>query len=325
MCASILGTCLCVLLPLQLSAQAPARATLFPTGPERLTWYLPHLTWEDVEAYLRQSDMILIPVGSLEQHGKHLPLGTDFLQAQEICLRVGERCKVLVAPVVMSGVSDYHMGFAGTLTLAPETFQAVLFDTARSLVAHGFRRLLFYTGHGGNRPALTYVIDRINRETPATAIDLTAFEPPTDDPVVKALKLDLHAGVEETSIMLHLAPSLVRMERAENPTLTLAPNLAAIYNLKEGEARTALDLASAFLPESTGKRGSTREMSSNGAFTTGDIRTATPGIGKSRMDALVQAMVKAVETIRSIPAGPTELGNGQPLRPGNPGSRKELP
>jgi creatinine amidohydrolase len=76
--------------------------------------------------------MIIVPVGSVEQHGKQLPLGSDFIDAVELSLRIAERTRVLVAPVVLAGVSDYHLGFPGTIALSPQTFEAVLFETARS-------------------------------------------------------------------------------------------------------------------------------------------------------------------------------------------------
>ncbi len=267
---------------------------------ERLARYLPHMTWEDVAGYLRRDDMVIVPVGSIEQHGRHLPLGSDSIEAVELSLRVAERANVLVAPVVLAGVSDYHLGFPGTIALSPATFEAVLFDTAKSLASHGFRRILFYNAHGGNAPYVASVVNRINRETRATAIDLARFDPPPKEPQLQKLKMDFHAGVEETSVMLYLAPELVRLERAENPKLTLPPSLEAIYRQTDGETEKALDWATAFLPRETGKGTSTREMTDNGAFTDGDLRAAQPELGRVRVEDRVGAAARFIETWRKL-------------------------
>ncbi len=284
------------------SAGEPPRAPQHAV--ERRERYLPHMTWEDVARYLETSDLVIVPVGSVEQHGKHLPLGADFIDAVEVSLRIAERAHVLVAPVVLAGVSDYHLGFPGTIALSPQTFEAVLFETARSLAAHGFRRVLVYSGHGGNGPSVASVVNRINRETPATAIDLNRFDPPPAEPALRKLKLDFHAGVEETSVMLSLAPALVRTDRLQNPRLTLPPRLRAIYERTDGEAQKALDWATAFLPVETGKGTSTRELTDTGAFTDGDLRTANAELGSARVDATVSAAVRFIETWRAIAAEP---------------------
>jgi creatinine amidohydrolase/Fe(II)-dependent formamide hydrolase-like protein len=214
--------------------------------------------------------------------------------------------------VLLTGISDHHLGFPGTIAISPETFQAVLFETAQSLIAHGFRRLLFYSGHGGNGFALASVIDRINRETPACAIDLTKLAPPPDDAVLKNAKFDYHAGVEETSVMMHVAPRLVHTEKLENPVLTIPSDLAAIYTLEAGGVRDALDWAVSFVPKATGKHTSTRELSNNGVFTFGRLEEASSEIGASRVDSVVQALVRAINTWRAIPSATME-------RPAHPG------
>jgi creatinine amidohydrolase len=145
-------------------------------------------------------------------------------------------------------------------------------------------------------------VNRINRETPGTAIDLNRFDPPPREPVLEKLRLDFHAGVEETSVMLSWAPGLVRTDRLQNPKLTVPPHLRAIYERTDGEAQKALDWATAFLPAETGKGTSTREMTDTGAFTDGDLRTANADLGSARIEARVSAAVRFIETWRAIGA-----------------------
>jgi creatinine amidohydrolase len=257
------------------------------------------MTWPEVSDYLRGSDMVLVPVGSTEQHGPHLPLGSDTIDAQAVGLRISQKTGVLVAPVLSVGISDYHK-LPGTISVTPETFEAVLFDAAQGLVRQGFRRILFYNGHGGNTPSLAHVVNRINRETSATAVDLSRLDPPTTDPRLTKLKLDFHAGVEETSTMLFHSGSLVQMSKAENPRLTLPARLRAVYDTTQGETLKVLDWAMGFLPEGTGKRASTPEMSNNGVVTDGDLATASAELGRVRVEARVEAAVEFIETWRKL-------------------------
>jgi len=278
------------------AAADPARGA--HTLDSRTPYYLPHLTWDEVEQYLRSSDMVIIPVGSIEQHGRHLPLGSDMVQATEICLRIGQRAKVLVAPAVLAGVSEHHMGFPGTIALSPETFEAVVYETAQSLIAHGFRRIVLYSGHGGNDPSISHVAFRINRETPAVAVDLARLEFPPPDPRIASLKADSHAGVEETSMMLFLAGGLVQMTKAENPQLTYPPDVQAVLEKTGGATQAALLDFMLFKPERSGKRTSTREITNNGVVTGSDVKTASVELGELAVEQRVEGVVRFIEAWR---------------------------
>ena len=290
---------LAVLLPAGLTG-AFGQATGETASPARRPLYLPHMSWDEVEGYLKTSDMVIIPVGSLEQHGKHLPLDSDIVQATEICLRIGARTGVLVAPVVLAGVSEHHMAFPGTITLSPATFEAVLYEASQSLIQHGFRRLIYYSGHGGNDPSVSHVAFRINRDTPAMAIDLAHVEFPEPDPKIRALNSDSHAGVEETSMMLFLAGGLVRMDKAENPVLTYPPLAREIMAKAEGSAQAALLDTLLFEPLRSGKQASTREMTNNGVVTGEDLKNVSPEIGRLAVEYRVNGTVRFIESWRKV-------------------------
>lgn len=131
------------------------------------------MTWPEVEALLSRTDMVIIPVPAIEQHGPQLPIGTDYYTGEEQAKLSAQRTDVLVAPVLLPGISPYHMEFPGTIALSSDTVQRVYFEAVQSLIRHGFRRFLLLTSHRGNQSVSGYIIDRINQETPGIAVELT--------------------------------------------------------------------------------------------------------------------------------------------------------
>lgn len=116
------------------------------------------MTWPMVKRALEEGyKTVIVPVGSIEQHGPHLPIGTDAYFGDCLGLRVAEKLgKTLVAPTLRPGCSEYHMDFPGTITLSTETLMHVLRDVCVSLDRHGFENILLLPTHGGNfAPVLT--------------------------------------------------------------------------------------------------------------------------------------------------------------------------
>jgi len=285
-------------LSLAATAQAPDVNPLFTE--KKVRNYLPHMTWLEVEEALKRTDVVIIPVGSIEQHAKHLPLGTDTYGALEACLLVAQKCEAVVAPVVLAGLSAHHMGFPGTITLTPETFEAVVYETALSLIKHGFRKVLLYNGHGGNTESVANVIQKINQTTGATALNMETVYVPPKEPLYPPIPLDVHSGVSETSGALYLFGSLVDMSKVENPVLTFPQAMRQFMEkAKSDPAFAAVWGTTWFRPLETGKKTSTREMTNTGAVTTGDIKTATAERGRKELEGFVTAAAKFIEEWRN--------------------------
>ena len=181
------------------------------------------MTWPDVaDAVKAGATTVVLPLGATEQHGPHLPLGTDTIRASALAERLAERLgpSVLVAPTLPFGCSDEHAGFPGLLGLQHETLARVVVDLARLLTGWGVRRLMLLSAHGGNGEALERALALLRQELPDLAVrtngNLETIAPVLLEVArgdgIPASALGLHAGEGETSEMLHLRPHLVRWE-----------------------------------------------------------------------------------------------------------------
>jgi len=281
------------LVPVWLSAQTnPLRQV------RKVNNYLPHMTRPEVEDLLTRTDMVIIPVGAIEQHGLHLPMGTDFLNGVERAKLIAQRTDVLVAPVLMPGLSPYHMGFAGTITLPAELIQEVYLEAARSLMKHGFKRFLLLNSHGGNRAVTRFIVDRINQETEGIAVELgeaaAPFRERSSRPPSRVF--DRHGGVGETSSSLYLIPALVDMASAETATLTMPEHLERMLpEVIDGDPTVLrVFLAEGLKAEYTGKGTSAREMSTTGVWGVRDLDESSVEQGRESTEALVDAAVQFI-------------------------------
>lgn len=184
---------------------------------------LAELTWPTVaQAVATGVTTVILPLGAAEQHGLHLPLGTDTQRAVALAERLAERLPVLVAPAIPVGCSDEHHGFAGLLSLEAKTLAAVIVDCARRMAAWGIQRLVVLSAHGGNGRALTLAEARLRQELPQLAVWIPDAMTICGDAVravahqdgLPLTALGLHAGEWETSEVLRLHPEQVRMDQA---------------------------------------------------------------------------------------------------------------
>jgi len=198
------------------------------------SYYLGELTWPDVKEFLKMHDLAVIPVGSCEQHGPHLPLDTDAYDAFWLSLKAAEKAQcAIVAPPIYYGVSWHHMDFPGTITLNPHTLEQLAYEVASSLIKHGFRKMVFENGHGGNSAALEAAVQRIKADTNAfVALDTVSLIPDFIEKFIET-SYDAHAGEFETSTTLANREKFVVKQRIKKPKITLPKSKYTKIGLKE--------------------------------------------------------------------------------------------
>ncbi len=189
---------------------------------------LAEMSWAEVEEYLARDDRIILPLGSTEEHGRHLGLGTDSIEAEAIAYAVGEQTGVIVAPTLHYGMALSQMGFPGTVSLKPTTLIAVLEDIFRSLYRHGFRRVLVVNGHGGNTASLMSAVQMVTQDLPGWRVK--NFEWWTDQEAYRVVvemlgeQVGSHASPGETAFMLAVRPNAVKLDRLTERDAPVKPS-----------------------------------------------------------------------------------------------------
>jgi creatinine amidohydrolase len=171
--------------------------------------------------------VVILPLGATEQHGPHLPTGTDTFQielvAREAAQLASERVPVIVTPTLPFGSSHHHFVFGGTLSFSTETYYRILRDLVESLVTDGFTKIFLLNGHGGNHElvqlAARDVILTHNARVAAGSFWLIAWRALAEAEAARGLSIAGHAGQFESSLMLSLRPDLVQQERPTRENL----------------------------------------------------------------------------------------------------------
>lgn len=242
-------------------------------------------TPQEIAALAAADGVALLPLAAIEQHGEHLPLSTDLdiaLGLVDAALpRVRAGVPVCVLPPLAVGLSLEHSAFAGTLSLRPETALAVMVELGERVAAAGFRRLVLFNSHGGNKALVDLAALKLRVECRMLVVraNYFRFAPPPDALPADELRHGLHGGALETAMMLHLAPAKVRSGRVGNFD-SLGRHLAAAGRLlgPEGEAGFAW---------------MAQDLNPCGA--TGDARLATPALGDRLVQHFAGQLARLVE------------------------------
>jgi creatinine amidohydrolase len=249
--------------------------------------YLPEMTWQDVDSVDRNT-VVLASFGAMEQHGRHLPMETDALIAQELSHRLDKACegRLLVLPTQWLGLSTHHMAFSGTITASVDTYLGLAEDILGSIAQAGFRKILVLNSHGGNVAALDVVLTKLRPVHSKTRIVLVTYWNLAARELGELRESAEggmgHACELETSLLLAAKPGVVRTERVEADGRWSVSEYLGKDMLAGGQASVSRAFS---------------EISQYGGV--GDPRTASAEKGIRFMDAIVARLLGLVQDLES--------------------------
>lgn len=249
------------------------------------------MTASEIDALDRDRTVVLLPLGSVEQHGYHMPLGTDTILAAAAALAAAERLqhRAVVLPPPWYGFSAHHMAFAGTVTLPAPTLIDLAERIVESVVTGGFRRIVIVNGHGGNGGAINVLASTLGHRYHGKAriAALTYFQ------LARKEIADLreseaggmgHACEFETAMLMHLRPDLVKMDRA----VSLYPDPGSTYLTTDLLGASRVHAYIDF-----------KDLSPSGTF--GDPSLATPEKGARFFDAVTNSLARFIDDFAGWP------------------------
>jgi len=181
------------------------------------------MSWPEIREVAKEGRIAVIPVATIEDHGPHLPVDTDVVLCNEVCRRAVERIpdEGLLIPSVIHGYSPHHMDFPGPITIGPQTFTHYVLDICKSLIHHGFLKILIVNGHGSNVALLEMVARLAIIETQGKCLcaslsywNVTKLREVAARVMTSGESAPGHAGEFETSLYLAINPDLVEMAKA---------------------------------------------------------------------------------------------------------------
>ena len=175
------------------------------------------LTWQEMNQAIAMQKVVILPTGSTEQHGPHLPLDTDVFLAESVCLEAARRApdRILVLPPISYGLNLHHIDFPGTIHIEPEIYIAFCTQITKSVAYHGFQKIVLVNGHGSNTPLNDLIARKTVLGTAALCAAVNYFALALDTfAAAGGAPFIAHADEFETSLYLHLAPERVRTDKA---------------------------------------------------------------------------------------------------------------
>jgi creatinine amidohydrolase len=257
----------------------------------------------DIAWFRERSDIVLVPIGSCEQHGAHLPLGTDTITALEVARRAAEKAEVPYTAPFWTGYSPQHMREpetgVGTITLRASTLNEALYDICRSLIHHGWNKLIFVNGHGSNTKVIDPLLRRVKYETGAIVglykpyaeryigmLEGLLENPPDETP-------GWHASELETSQVLAHNSELVRMDRAAEDRAQVPKWLPQSFIKQDGAPDVAFQGYQYFVFPMDHN-----EFSRTGVI--GNPMTATAEKGEEALERFADHLVAAIDEFRPL-------------------------
>jgi len=260
--------------------------------------YLLHeLTSKGFSDFLKNdpNGVVIFCLGSIEQHGRHLPLGTDFISVKDRALRIAQRSDSLVCYTTLAGYSPQHMNFSGTISLRQETLSNIIYDSMVSLAKHGVKRVLILNTHTTNGPIIESAILKVKESSPIS-IAYSRNYPSTFVRIFnnrKIKELDIHAGRSETAIMKALAPGLIDEDELTSIDRNVPERLASIIN-KENPDDIDRFLLDTILPAKS------EDISSDGVYGVSDISKADKADYLNNIDHIIDFYVEFIRRWKKI-------------------------
>ncbi|MEW5974924.1 MAG: creatininase family protein [Acidobacteriota bacterium] len=258
---------------------------------EKKSYLYQHYTWPELGEVVKQQPVVVLPIGSVEDHGRHLPLDTDNFLIWSICEEAARQAdgEILLLPLVPYGFETHHMDFFGTIDIRMEHLLNFMLDITKSVAHHGFKRILIADGHGSNMPILDLVARRTNVET--DSLCATFIWPSLAKPEIQKIRESgrggmAHGGELETSLYLYLDGPRVQMNKAEKD-IGMPDSEFIWMDLLEGSPVLMMDQWTRF--------------SKSGVY--GDPTLATAAKGKHVFDAVVAAFLRLVREFKNRPRG----------------------
>ena len=250
-------------------------------------------TWPEIAEYLKQNDIVLVPIGSTEQHGPHLPTGCDTYAAIALAEDVAKQTGVVTTPPLWFGDSPHHLGFPGTITLRSETLLEVTKDICRSLAKTGFKKVIIINGHrGANLPALNIAVKTLHEEE-FPDIFFAVVDPfKISSQFTKAERETeemYHAAEIETSHMMYKFPELVRPEKITKEIPPFETKFSKFFMLDPYRPVEKIDIPMNSKEEA--------QLTKSGVM--GDPTKASSDKGKRYHEYMVEQLVQFIEWLKS--------------------------
>ena len=253
-------------------------------------------SWREVREYLDSGqDLALLPVGSVEQHGPHMPMGHDAFAAHYVVRDAALRAGVLAYPTLWYGWSNNHMALPGTITLRPETLTAIVTDIIGSILYHGFNRVIVVNGHRrANLAPLEIAANQMRQKTGAAVavvdVGIIAFDKVAEIRTTPPGGVG-HADELETSHALHMNPHLVDQEKATPQTSNPNPQWMTAHHITD----PAVDAPRFYYPKTVAEYRA--EIGDQGQ--SGDPTAASPEKGRAFHEAVVERLMGVIEYLKT--------------------------
>ena len=248
--------------------------------------YLGKMTTAQAKEAFKNDPIIVIPVGSTEQHGTQSALGTDYMVPSYLADHIEDVDNVIVAPTVPYGVCPYHLSFEGSINIGYEGLYLVLHGIMDSLMQHGVRRFVVLNGHGGNTPSIDRAaLEVYHKGGVCASVDWGSLVAQLDDRFQGG-----HGDVLETSAMMAIDPESVHLElgkpiNAQNPTSEMKAAYIQAVNFKGGTVRLVRD---------------TKEIAPSGWFGPFDPKDSSAELGQAALDLAVNYIREFLEEVKKI-------------------------